>query len=160
MPGCPNHNGVSPILMEICTTLPPHITSMEKYKLDPQVEITAMTGVKRENPLIEKHGNFHHLHHLLAVHRLLKLVDGKFHHLGNKQRTGYSYWVMEFPSSRLSAAHRLLKLSDEHHHGDAKQESNHLHDALFEGRTLKELRNHRYSRNVDEPTCSEREDKL
>jgi len=55
---------------------------MEKYKLDPQVEITAMTGVKRENTLIEKHGNFHHLHHLLAVHRILKLGDGKFHHLG------------------------------------------------------------------------------
>jgi len=35
---------------------------MEKYKLDLQLlEITAMTGVIRENLLIEKHGKFHHM---------------------------------------------------------------------------------------------------
>jgi len=110
MPGCPNHNGVSPILMEICTTLPPHITSMEKYKLDPQLSARnySFTGdyshdgshkrksFDRKAWKVPSSG-------LLAGHSLLKLCDGNFHQTGRKVpssgllaawHTGYSNWVM------------------------------------------------------------------
>ena len=49
----------------------------------------------------------------------------------------------------------LLVLSNDDHHADPKQQSNHFHQGLFEGGTLQQLRDDGDGGDVDEPSGGE-----